>query len=331
VIIDVHAHYTRTPPQLDAFRGRQTLQLGRPRGSGGDAGISDDLLRETLQSHVSQPRERGIDRLIWSPRAAFQGHEFGNETISRQWSVVNNDLIARSVEMYPDLFVAGCQLPLSPGVSPKESIAELERCVGMGFVSCNVNPDVSGGLAPLTPSLNDRWWYPLWESMSELGVVGLIHAGNTLNPGLHMNAAHYVNVDVQAVAELCFSKVLSDFPDLKLVIPHAGGGVPFHWNRMRGIAVEAKLPPFEETVRKLYFDLSTYDRESIELTIRKMGADNVLYSSEMFGSAKAVDPQTGHTFDDTVSFVREIEWLSDEDRSKIFEGNARRLYTLAKF
>ena len=37
-----------------------------------------------------------------------------------------------------------------------------------------------------------------------------------------------------------------------------------------------------------------------------------------------------NTFDDTVSFVRDLDWLSDEDKSKIFEGNARRLYTLAK-
>jgi 4-oxalmesaconate hydratase len=330
MIIDVHAHYTRTPPELDAYRGRQTLQLARAR-SRGDVGISDDLLRATLEAHARQPKERGIDKLIWSPRAAFQGHEFGSETISRFWTEINNDLIARSVEMFPEIFIGGCQLPLSPGVSPANSIPELERCVGMGFVSCNVNPDISGGLAPLTPSLGDRSWYPLWEKMCELDVVGLIHAGNTLNPGLHMNGAHYVNVDVQAVAELCFSTVFTDFPDLKLVIPHAGGGVPFHWNRLRGIAVEAKAPPFEETVRNLYFDLATYDRDSVEMAIKKMGADRVLYSGEMFGSAKAIDPQTGTTFDDTVSFVSDIEWLSDEDKYKIFEGNARSLYTLAKF
>jgi 4-oxalmesaconate hydratase len=84
-------------------------------------------------------------------------------------------------------------------------------------------------------------------------------------------------------------------------------------------------------VRHLYFDLSTYDAASIELTIKKMGVDNVVYASEMWGSAKAVDPETGRKFDDTVHMVTDIDWLTDEDRYKLFEGNARKLYSRAKF
>lgn len=331
MIVDVHGHFTRTPPELDAYRGRQIMQLARRPASKGDPGISDDLLRKCLQPHITQMEERGINHVIFGPRAAFMGHEFGPEYISRNWSEVNNDLIFRAVEMHPDRFSAACQLPQSPGVSPAESIGELERCAEMGFVSCQINPDFSGGLPPLSPPLGDRVWYPLFEKLCELEFVGLIHAGQTCNPHLHMNGAHYVNTDVAAVVELCTSNVLKDFPDLKLVIPHGGGGIPFHWNRLRAIATEAKKPPFEETVRKLYFDLSTYDQESIELTIKKMGVDNVLYASEMWGSAKSVDPLTGRTFDDTVRIVQRIDWLSAEDKQKIFEDNARRLYTRAKF
>jgi 4-oxalmesaconate hydratase len=51
----------------------------------------------------------------------------------------------------------------------------------------------------------------------------------------------------------------------------------------------------------------------------------------LFGMAKAVDPATGRTYDDTVPMVKAISSLSDEDRWKIFEGNARRLYTRARF
>jgi len=203
--------------------------------------------------------------------------------------------------------------------------------VAMGFVSCQINPDPSGGIAPLSPSLGDRSWYPLYEKLCELDLVGLIHAAATLNPHLHMNGAHYVNTDVAAVVELTTSNVFKDFPDLKLVIPHAGGGIPFHWNRMRAIHTESRLQPFEEAVRNLYFDLSTYDPESVELTIKKMGADNVLYASEMWGSAKSIDPLTGRKFDDNLHMVTDLEWLSSEDRNKILEGNARKLYSRAKF
>jgi hypothetical protein len=41
VIIDVHGHYTKVPPELDAYRGRQILQLARG-GVKGNPGISDD-------------------------------------------------------------------------------------------------------------------------------------------------------------------------------------------------------------------------------------------------------------------------------------------------
>jgi 4-oxalmesaconate hydratase len=330
MIIDVHGHFTQVPVELDAYRGRLIMQLSRPRGKG-DPGISDDNLREHLQPHVTQTRERGIDKIIWGPRAGLMGHEFGPEWISQYWTQVNNDLIARTVEMYPDLFVPAFQLPQSPGVAPEKSIPELVRCAEMGFVSCQINPDPSGGIAPLSPSLGDKSWYPLYEKLCEYDLVGLIHAAATLNPHLHMNGAHYVNTDVAAVVELTTSRVFKDFPDLKLVIPHAGGGIPFHWNRMRAIHTESRLEPFEDVVRNLYFDLSTYDPESVELTIKKMGADNIVYASEMWGSAKSVDPLTGKKFDDNLHMVTDIEWLSDEDRYKILEGNARKLYSRAKF
>ena len=103
------------------------------------------------------------------------------------------------------------------------------------------------------------------------------------------------------------------------------------FNRHRALHVLEGRRPFEEVVRSLYFDTAIYDRDSIDMLIRKVGVDNVLFASEMFGTAQAVDPQTGKYFDDTVEMVKSIEWLSDDDRNKLFEGNARKLYTRAKW
>jgi len=55
--------------------------------------------------------------------------------------------------------------------------------------------------------------------------------------------------------------------------------------------------------------------------------DNVLFASEMVGAVNAIDPQTGKWFDDTKPYLDGISWLSDEDRHKLFEGNARRVYS----
>ena len=56
-----------------------------------------------------------------------------------------------------------------------------------------------------------------------------------------------------------------------------------------------------------------------------MPVDNILFGSEMVGAVRGVDPETGHYFDDTKRYV-EAAAVSDADRRKIFEGNARKVY-----
>src|ERR1700748_3503063 len=96
--------------------------------------ISDDQIRESLEgAQLKLQRERGSDLTIFSPRASAMAHHIGDQRHSLEWSTICNDLIARVVELYPENFIGVCQLPQSPGADLKASIAELERCVGMGF------------------------------------------------------------------------------------------------------------------------------------------------------------------------------------------------------
>lgn len=329
MIIDTHAHYTTAPPQLDAYRARQLGSMNRP-SLGKAPKISDDEIVVSLEGHLKRMDQMGIDRMIFSPRASGMGHEIGDARVSLYWTKVNNDLIKRVCDLLPDRFVPAAQLPQSPGVSPASCVEELTRCVEeLGFVGCNVNPDVSGGGQPFTPAISDEWWYPLWEAMVELDVPGLVHASSTVNPALHLNGSHYTSSDAAVTFELCWSDLYDVFPHLKLIVPHGGGSMPFNWNRHRALHTLQGKAPFEERVKNVYFDTALYDRDSMEMLIRKVGADNVLYAAEPFGTAKAVDPETGRLFDDTVSFVTEIEWLSEDDKHKIFSGNARRLYSRA--
>lgn len=167
--------------------------------------------------------------------------------------------------------------------------------------------------------------------MTELNVPGMIHASSTLNPALHILGSHYTNQHHAAVVELCNSRVFDDFSTLHLIIPHGGGAVPYQFNRHRALHTLEKRRPFEEVVKHLYFDMAVYDKDSMEMLIRKIGIDNVVFSTEMLGTAKAIDPKTGKTFDDTVGMVKSIEWLTEDDLYKIFEGNARTLYPRAKW
>jgi 4-oxalmesaconate hydratase len=89
--------------------------------------------------------------------------------------------------------------------------------------------------------------------------------------------------------------------------------------------------PFEEAVRRVYWDMATYDKEAMELLIKRAGMDNVLFATEMFGAVNALDPKTGRNFEDIVPIFQSIDWLSEEDRYKITEGNARKVYSRIDF
>src|SRR3954464_14146880 len=197
-------------------------ELNRPRP--GNLRLTDEQIEQSLQGHFRQMRERGIDKLIFTPRASGMGHEVGSELTSRYWTEVNNNLIDRACKLFPDKLIPGCMLPQSPGISPKNCIPELERCVmEHGAVVCNINPDVSGGGQPFTPSLGSEWWYPLWEKMVELDVPCTVHASGSQNPAMHTTNAYYIAHHNSAAVELLKSRVFKDFPKLKIVIPHGGG------------------------------------------------------------------------------------------------------------
>jgi 4-oxalmesaconate hydratase len=272
-------------------------------------------------------RERGTDLTIFSPRASFMAHHIGNEATSREWSEVCNDLVHRVCQLYPDNFIGVCQLPQSPGVPPSNCVPELERCVReLGFVGCNVNPDPSGGHWR-EPPLTDRWWYPLYEKMVELEVPAMVHVSTSCNPCFHATGAHYINADTTAFMQFLTSDLFKDFPTLKFIIPHGGGAVPYHWGRYRGIAQDMKRPPLtEHLLNNVYFDTCVYHYPGIELLTKVIPVDNILFASEMVGAVRGIDPDTGHHYDDTRRYIDQLKALSEPDRHKIFEGNARRVF-----
>jgi 4-oxalmesaconate hydratase len=329
MIIDCHGHYTTAPKELEAFRKKQIDALKDPaqNPSRESLKISDDQIRESLEkAQLKFQRERGTDITIFSPRASAMAHHIGTEQTSIEWSRVCNDLIHRVCSLYPENFIGVCQLPQSPGVPPANSIAELERCVNeLGFVGCNLNPDPSGGHWT-SPPLTDRHWYPLYEKMCELDVPAMVHVSSSCNPVFHATGAHYINADTTAFMQFIQADLFKEFPTLKFVIPHGGGAVPFHWGRYRGLAQDMGRPPLTESVLKnVYFDTCVYHLPGIELLLKVVPLDNILFASEMVGAVKGIDPQTGHHYDDTKRYLDALP-LSAGDRHKLFEGNVRKVY-----
>ncbi len=332
MIIDCHGHYTTEPKKLHDYRKRQVAGAKEPAQMPGPTetfNITDDEIREGIEgAQLKFQRERGTDLTIFSPRASGMGHHIGDLSTSLRWSQLCNELIHRVCNLYPNNFIGVCQLPQSPGVRPDTCIEELERCIlEYGFVGCNLNPDPSGGSFN-APPLHDRWWYPLYEKMVELDVPAMIHVSGSCNPAMHTTGAYYINADTMAFMQLITSDLFKDFPTLKLIIPHGGGAVPFHWGRYRGLAQDMGKPPLEELLLKnVYFDTCVYHLPGMELLTKVIPVDNILFASEMVGAVRGIDPRTGHHYDDTKRYVDQITWLSDEDKKKIFETNARKVYS----
>ena len=328
MIIDCHGHYTTAPAALQDFRDAQIARFEDPSlPAVKPSDISDDAIRQSVEANqIKAMRERGADMTIFSPKALGMGHHIGDEAMSHAWARVCNDMIHRVVRLFPDEFIGVCQLPQSPGAPIENSIAELERCVGdLGFVGCNLNPDPSGGNWTGMP-LTDRSWYPFFEKLVELDVPAMIHVSGSCNPNFHHTGAHYINADTTAFMQFIQGDLFADFPDLRLIIPHGGGAAPYHWGRYRGLADMLGRPPLPDHVMKnVFFDTCVYHQAGIDLLFKVIDIDNILFASEMFGAVKTVDPETGHNFDDTKRYVNALE-LSDEDRRKVFEGNARRVY-----
>jgi 4-oxalmesaconate hydratase len=206
------------------------------------------------------------------------------------------------------------------------SIAELERCVNeLGFIGCNLNPDPSGGHWT-APPLTDKAWYPFYEKMVELDVPAMVHVSGSCNPNFHATGAHYINADTTAFMQFLEGDLFKDFPTLRFIIPHGGGAVPYHWGRYRGLADMMKKPHLREHVMKnVYFDTCVYHQPGIDLLFKVIDVENILFGSEMIGAVRGIDPETGNYFDDTKRYVDNLA-ISAEDKAKVFEGNARRVY-----
>jgi 4-oxalmesaconate hydratase len=162
--------------------------------------------------------------------------------------------------------------------------------------------------------------------MVELDVPAMIHVSGSCNPGLHATGGYYIAADTIAFMQLIQGDLFKDFPGLRLIIPHGGGAVPYHWGRYRGLADMLKQPDLAgHVMNNVFFDTCVYHQPGIDLLADVIDNKNILFGSEMVGAVRGIDPTTGHYFDDTKRYIDALD-ISDEERHAIYEGNTRRVF-----
>lgn len=323
LIIDSHAHVV-LPPESYKFMSELVASRANPASK---PKLTDEAVRVAGQGIIDIMDRVGTDIQFLSPRPYMQMHSVKPAAVTALWTAHMNDLVFETVKMFPKRFRAVAGLPQYRDESPTNSLAELEfRVKEQGFIGCLLNPDPTEGDGAPPPGMGDKFWYPLYEKLCELDVPALVHSAGSCQPR-ETYTLKFINEESIAITSLMESKVFDDFPTLKLIFPHGGGAIPYHMGRFRAWNIRRGKTPYEELLRRVHFDTTTYDQDAIELLIKKVGADRVLFATEKPGTGSAFDPALGRDLDDLKPAIENISFLSAKDREDIFECNCTRLYS----
>lgn len=323
LIIDSHAHVVLPP---ESYRYMSELVGSRANPSSNPV-LTDEGVRKAGQTIIDILDKVGTDIQFLSPRPYMQMHSVKPAKVTALWTKHMNDLVYRTVQMFPTRFRAVAGLPQYRDTSPVNCISELEfRVKEQGFIGCLLNPDPMEGDGEPPPGLGDEFWYPLYEKLCELDIPALIHSAGSCQPR-ETYTLKFINEESNAIISLLTSEVFERFPNLKLIVPHAGGAIPYHMGRFRAWSVRKGGEFFDDKMRRLHFDTTTYDKDALELLFKVVGPDRVLFATENPGTGSATDPKTGRAYDDLKPVIESIDFLSAKDRENIFECNCARVYT----
>lgn len=330
MIIDAHAHLV-APDGLYAYRAQLLADGGYHAGK---PKIADDALAAAAAGNVAIMDSVGTDVQLISPRPFHLGSSMRPPRLVEPWVRANNDTIARTVALHPGRFAGVGALPLVPDQPVEVGLAELDRIVESGFVGVLLNPDLHEGRGA-TPHLGERYWYPLWEKVVEHDLPVHVHSAGCFSER-ETYSEHFVTEESIAILSMLRGAVFEDFPTLRVLISHGGGSVPYQIGRWQAEVLHPALgggpdvERFETRLRRFWFDTVLHHPPSLELLLRTVGPDRVLFGTEKPGSGSAPNPDTGRDFDDLKPVIEGFAFLTADDRQAVFEGNTRLVFPRLK-
>jgi uncharacterized protein len=279
VIIDFHTHVV--PPGI---KERRDKYLGR------DACFSS-LYAEpkakliTAEELITAMDEYGIDKSVVL-NLGWTSHELCVET---------NDYILESIDRFPKRLIGFCTVQPLAG---DKAIKELQRCARNGAKGIGeMRPDVQG-----FDFKDSSVMKPVIEAVMEHGLIFLTHASEPVG--------HQYFGKGRITPEVIYPLIVN-FPGLKLVCAHWGGGLPFY----------GLMPEIGEALNNVYFDTAAtpflYKPQIFKQVTDIVGSDKILFGSDypLLSPKRIIDQ------------LESIE-LSPGDRAKILGGNARRLLSI---
>lgn len=262
--------------------------------------------------------------------------------ITPELARVANDGMAEYVAKYPDRFPAFiASLPMN---NPDATFEEVDRAIkDLKAVGVQIFTNVNGKPLDLPE------FKPLFEKMAKYDLPIWVH------PIRGADSTDYLTEDKSEyeiwwtfgwpyetsvlMSRLVFSGYFDTFPNLKIITHHMGGMIPYFegrvgpgWDQLGARTSDKDLSvilkelkkPHLEYFKMFYADTALFGSlAGTKCGLDFFGADNVLFASD-----SPFDPEKGPGFiRETIRVINELP-ISDEVRTKIFEGNARRLLRL---
>ena len=251
-----------------------------------------------------------------------------------------NDELADLVRKYPDRFVAAIgNLPMN---DIDAALNEVDRVVNeLHFRGIQICTDMNG------KPLDAPEFMPLYEKMEKYDLPILLHPWRAITiPDYTTEADSKYDIysilgwpydTSAAMIRLVFGHVLQQCPNLKFITHHCGAMIPYFDKRIstfynnREMRHQGKFDykrgltksPIEY-LKMFYADTAVNgSTPALMCGYTFFGADNILFGTDM-----PYDSQNGHLIvRETIKSIEQME-ISDSDKKKIFEDNARRLLRL---
>jgi aminocarboxymuconate-semialdehyde decarboxylase len=247
--------------------------------------------------------------VYWAPP------EFGLE-LSR----VFNDACVRAHQQYPQRFIGMAMVPMQ---APDLAVQELERAAKLpGIRGVYMATHVNGR------NLDEKEFFPVYAKCEELRMPIFLHpvapVGRERTRKYHLG--NFLGNPYEtgiAAASLMFGGVMDAFPNLDVMLPHAGGAFPWLIGRMdHGASVRAECKhmtkPPSSYLRRFHYDTITHSDSILMDLIRHVGADRVVMGSDCPADMSYTRP---------VDVVERLD-LPAAERDGILGGNAARLLRL---
>lgn len=243
----------------------------------------------------------GIDmQLLVLSAGALQLMDAGEAT---PLAALANDRVAEAVARHPERFAA---LAAVAPQDPAAAAAELERAVTkLGLKGLLINSNVQGEY------LDDHKYWPIFEAAESLDVPFYLHPSlpspqiiepyldyGLVGPMAGFNAETHIHA-----LRLIMGGLFDEFPKLRLVLGHAGEGIPYFLDRIDRAAtntVNNREPRLERLPSEYFLEncwLTTSGMNNpivVKFCIERMGADRVMFAidypyEEMMPDATTLD------------------------------------------